>query len=285
MKKLIFAFAAALVLGLTARLAFFTVEEGRSVLVLRWDQSQVKEVMSSGLHVKLPDPIERTEVVDCRGRLMRVPAPDPGTESRLPTLGYDVIWRVTGPALWWKSFSGSSDQTVRELSSSVQEASGRILAKLSDPELIQRAAGLAAEEVAVAVAERFRERGVTVESVRPAEVRMNSTSQKAAADATAKTLGGQIKASGKFAEEGAAAVRAAADMKAVQTLDSALSQARAIQHAADLQADAEYEKIEKVSGERGFAAALKKAREESVKSGKAVPAPEFSGSRNAEGAP
>ena len=71
LKKLIAAFVIALAAILAARLSFFTVEEGRAALVLGWNKSVSAEVTEPGLHVKLPDPIERTAMIDCRGSRFR----------------------------------------------------------------------------------------------------------------------------------------------------------------------------------------------------------------------
>ena len=93
MKKLIAAFVIALAAILAARLSFFTVEEGRAALVLGWNKSVSAEVTEPGLHVKLPDPIERTAMIDCRGQSLQVSALEPKGEGSIPTLGYDVVWR------------------------------------------------------------------------------------------------------------------------------------------------------------------------------------------------
>ena len=115
MKKLIAAFVIALAAILAARLSFFTVEEGRAALVLGWNKSVSAEVTEPGLHVKLPDPIERTAMIDCRGQSLQVSALEPKGEGSIPTLGYDVVWRVVKPEVWWKEFKGSGDQTAREI--------------------------------------------------------------------------------------------------------------------------------------------------------------------------
>ena len=120
MKKLIAAFVIALAAILAARLSFFTVEEGRAALVLGWNKSVSAEVTEPGLHVKLPDPIERTAMIDCRGQSLQVSALEPKGEGSIPTLGYDVVWRVVKPEVWWKEFKGSGDQTAREITQAVQ---------------------------------------------------------------------------------------------------------------------------------------------------------------------
>lgn len=81
MKKLIAAFVIALAAILAARLSFFTVEEGRAALVLGWNKSVSAEVTEPGLHVKLPDPIERTAMIDCRGQSLQVSALEPKGEG------------------------------------------------------------------------------------------------------------------------------------------------------------------------------------------------------------
>lgn len=87
MKKLIAVFVIALAAILAARLSFFTVEEGRAALVLGWNKSVAAEVTEPGLHVKLPDPIERTAMIDCRGRRFRCQRLSRRAKGASPTLG------------------------------------------------------------------------------------------------------------------------------------------------------------------------------------------------------
>ena len=277
MKKLIAAFVIALAAILAARLSFFTVEEGRAALVLGWNKSVSAEVTEPGLHVKLPDPIERTAMIDCRGQSLQVSALEPKGEGSIPTLGYDVVWRVVKPELWWKEFKGSGDQTAREITQAVQTASAGETAGLNDASLITRGGVWISSQVMAKVAPEFLKRGVRIESVRVAEVRLNAKSQASALDATAKILNGQVQASGHLVEESASEIRAAADAKARQTLSAALSRAAQMKSEADAAANANYQKIDRVTGIRDFSSALEKARSEEKPGEKLAPMPDFRG--------
>lgn len=260
MKKLIAAFVIALAAILAARLSFFTVEEGRAALVLGWNKSVSAEVTEPGLHVKLPDPIERTAMIDCRGQSLQVSALEPKGEGSIPTLGYDVVWRVVKPEVWWKEFKGSGDQTAREITQAVQTASAGETAGLNDASLITRGGVWISSQVMAKVAPEFLKRGVRIESVRVAEVRLNAKSQASALDATAKILNGQVQASGRLVEESASEIRAA-QMKSE----------------ADAAANANYQKIDRVTGIRDFSSALEKARSEEKPGEKLAPMPDFRG--------
>ena len=261
MKKLIAAFVIALAAILAARLSFFTVEEGRAALVLGWNTSVSAEVTEPGLHARLPDPIERT----AKG------------EGSIPTLGYDVVWRGVKPEVWWKECKGSGDQTAREITQAVQTASAGETAGLNDASLITRGGVWISSQVMAKVAPEFLKRGVRIESVRVAEVRLNAKSQASALDATAKILNGQVQASGRLVEESASEIRAAADAKARQTLSAALSRAAQMKSEADAAANANYQKIDRVTGIRDFSSALEKARSEEKPGEKLAPMPDFRG--------
>ncbi|MDL2059241.1 SPFH domain-containing protein [Mesosutterella sp. AGMB02718] len=271
MKKAIVLLLAALVLGLLARLSFFTVEEGRSALVIGWQQ-QLRAVRASpGIHAKLPDPVERVVMVDMRGQQLSVSSDEPEGGAELPALGYDVVWRVSDPALWWKSFGGSDSETARGISKKVSESSRSVLSGLGDADLVRRGDGLIAARVLAEAQKSLLGQGVSLDSVRVSGIRMSQSGLEKAMAGTSKIWSGEISASGRLERESAQALRAQADAKAQQTLESALRQAGDLRAAADAAADRLYGRLDSRPGLSGFSARLAAARAETRRSGRPEP--------------
>ncbi|MCG5031826.1 hypothetical protein MAF45_10300 [Mesosutterella sp. OilRF-GAM-744-9] len=270
MKKAIVLLLAALVLGLLARLSFFTVEEGRSALVIGWQQLRAVRA-SPGIHAKLPDPVERVVMVDMRGQQLSVSSDEPADGAELPALGYDVVWRVSDPAQWWKSFGGSDSETARGISKKISESSRSVLSGLGDADLVRRGDGLIAARVLAEAQKSLLGQGVSLDSVRVSGIRMSQSGlEKAMAD-TSRIWSGEISASGRLERESAQALRAQADAKAQQTLESALRQAGDLRAAADAAASRLYGRLDSRPGLSGFSARLAAARAETRRSGRPEP--------------
>lgn len=270
MKKAIVLLLAALVLGLLARLSFFTVEEGRSALVIGWKQLRAVRA-SPGIHAKLPDPVERVVMVDMRGQQLSVSSDEPADGAELPALGYDVVWRVSDPAQWWKSFGGSDSETARGISKKISESSRSVLSGLGDADLVRRGDGLIAARVLAEAQKSLLGQGVSLDSVRVSGIRMSQSGlEKAMAD-TSRIWSGEISASGRLERESAQALRAQADAKAQQTLESALRQAGDLRAAADAAASRLYGRLDSRPGLSGFSARLAAARAETRRSGRPEP--------------
>ena len=270
MKKAIVLLLAALVLGLLARLSFFTVEEGRSALVIGWQQLRAVRA-SPGIHAKLPDPVERVVMVDMRGQQLSVSSDEPADGADLPALGYDVVWRVSDPAQWWKSFGGSDSETARGISKKISESSRSVLSGLGDADLVRRGDGLIAARVLAEAQKSLLGQGVSLDSVRVSGIRMSQSGlEKAMAD-TSRIWSGEISASGRLERESAQALRAQADAKAQQTLESSLRQAGDLRAAADAAASRLYGRLDSRPGLSGFSARLAAARAETRRSGRPEP--------------
>ena len=267
--------AAAAVLG--ARLSFFTVEEGRCAVVLS-SRGEVSSVASApGVHVKLPDPFQRYVIIDARGQTLNVPAPDPKAGSGAPSLGFDVVWRIVNPGAWWRSYRGSETQAARDLVRDVQAASVKEVARITEPSIVLRGDSWIASRVLSEIAPAYEAKGIKLEFVRVAEVRLSGEGAREAIGRTGRILGGQMAATGEIVRESASVLRAAAEAKAERTIGTAKSRAGLLIERGNAAADENYRKIEAVTGARGFASEMRKARAAVASDGKIVPMPEFPG--------
>ena len=272
MRRAAFIFVFFFALGLLARLSLFTVEEGRAALVIRWGNELSAVRTKPGVQAKMPDPLERAVMVDTRGQTLSVSSEEPDEKDALPALSFDAVWRVADPALWWKNF-GSGGQAAEEVAGALRKASREAVSKLSDPDLVRRGDAWIAGRVKAAAEPVLKEKGIALDSVRVAGIRMSAKGLEKAVEGTSRTWNGEIRATGRMEKESAAALRRAADDKAQRTLSAALAQASAIRAAADAAADRDYAKLEAEPGLAGISARLSQARRESRAAGKPVPMP------------
>ena len=266
MRKILLVLAVAVLAAITSRLSFFTVEEGRSAIVVGWDGGAARVITSPGLHAKLPDPVQRVVFADMRGQLLFVTVPEPG-----PGVAYDALWRITDPEAWWKAFSGSPERTVREIADTVRKASAKEAPALSGPPLIRRGDFWLAQRVRQAAEAGLSGKGVGLEDLRVSEIHLSESDEKAALEATGRTRANELQDSGRMNRAGAEALLRSADEAAGDALKRAFSDASAAMAKADAEADAQYREIEAVTGTGGFASRVHDARAKSRRQG--IPEP------------
>lgn len=225
-----------LVLALLGANGIYVVGEGHAAVLSRLDHVEAAGI-GPGLHFKLPF-VQDVTVYDTRELVSQAEPGDCKTrDGETVRVGFDVLWRVADPAIYFKATSADELQAIQQMEPLIRNALRKEVAGQDLSRLLVAASGDTGAAVRGDVSSTIRQKlgidilSVGIGRVLPPEDSLAAVYKRMSAEAQVQA--GTVRAEGEAAAE---AIRAAGDAQDQKVLAAADKAAASIRGDGDAQA-------------------------------------------------